>query len=63
MPPKPWPKPIPVTDCKECGHRHRARCEYVLGEEGNKKHVCGCEGIWETKRQIPVPSAGVVRLM
>lgn len=62
MPPRPWPKPIPTVDCKECGHRHGRRCQYVLGKEGDQTHVCGCEGV-ELKKRIPVPSAGRDQLM
>jgi hypothetical protein len=63
MPPRPWPKPVQVTDCKDCGHRHGARCQYLLGKEGNETHVCGCEGAEQTKKRIPVPSPGVGQLM
>lgn len=62
MPPRPWPRPTPVADCKECGHRHAARCQHILGKEGAEIHLCGCQGTY-VKKQIPVPSPRVERLM
>lgn len=61
VPPEPWAKPIPVADCKECGHRHGARCQHVFGKEADEAHVCGCEGVL-AKKKIPVPYPGRVYL-
>ncbi len=58
--PRPWPKP--PAHCKECGHRHDARCQHVFGNEGDKMHVCGCEGL-ETMKQIPFPRASRPQLI
>lgn len=64
MPLKPWPKPTPWVDCKVCGHEHGVRCKFVLAQEGDITHLCGCEdGVIQKPARTPMPSSGTIQHM